>query len=71
MGINGVNGAIVTGTLCMVAIMVGAIVHQKFSWWVFPFSLLFGTIFAAILVFCFMNYREDRFSPRIDRRLSQ
>ncbi len=53
--------AIAIGTLCLIAIMVGAIAHQEFSWWVFPFILLFGTIFVGILGLCFLNYREDRF----------
>lgn len=56
----GTNGVIAIGTLCLAAIMVGAIAHQEFSWWVFPFILLFGTVFAGILGLCFLNYREDR-----------
>ena len=58
---TGPNTAIAFGTLCLVAIMVGAIAYQEFSWWVFPFILLFGTIFVGILGLCFLNYREDRF----------
>ena len=57
----GTNTVVAIGVLSLVAIMVGAIAHQDFSWWVFPFSLLFGTIFAGILDLCFLNFHGDRF----------
>ncbi|MTI02236.1 hypothetical protein [Roseibium sp. RKSG952] len=55
------NGVIVIGVVTMIAIMVAAIAYQQFSWWVFPFGLLFLTIFAGILWLCFLDHREDRF----------
>lgn len=57
----GSNAAIAIGTFCLIAIMIGAVSNQQFSWWVFPFLLLFGTIFAGVLGLCFLTYREDRF----------
>lgn len=55
------NGVVAIVVVTMMAIMVAAITYQEFSWWVFPFSLLFFSIFAGILWVCFLNHREDRF----------
>jgi len=56
-----INSVIAIGTLCLIVVMVSAIVYQEFSWWVFLFGLLFGTIFTGILSLCILNYREDGF----------
>lgn len=59
--------AIAFGTLFLAAIMLVAIANQAFSWWVYPFGILFGTIFLGVLSICFLNYREDRYrSSRVD-----
>ncbi|GGX44455.1 hypothetical protein GCM10007385_10500 [Tateyamaria omphalii] len=57
----GTNGAIATGTLCLIAIMIAAVADQDFGWWVVPFILLFGTLFSGVLALCVLNYRKDRF----------
>ena len=56
----GANAAIAIGTVCLVAIMIAAIANQTFSWWVVPFVILFGTIFAGVLAVCWLMYREDK-----------
>lgn len=55
------NRVIAVGALCLAAGLVTAIAHQEFSWWVFPFGLLFGTMLAGILGMCCLTYRENRF----------
>lgn len=61
------NLAIAFGTLFLATIMLVAIANQAFSWWVYPFGILFGTIFLGVLSICFLNYREDRYrSSRVD-----
>ena len=56
----GSNAAIAIGTLCLFAIMIFAIADQEFSWWLFPFVILFSTIFLGILGICLQTYREDK-----------
>ena len=55
------NAAIAIGTVCLLVVVVTAIAHQEFSWWVFPFSILFGTIFLGVLGLCFLSYRDDKY----------
>ncbi len=53
--------AVAAFTLLMSAIMCFAVTQQEFSWGVFPFVTLFGTLFGSVLVFCFAVYRQDKF----------
>ena len=63
----GTNGAIAICILCLMVVMVGAIAHQDFSWWVVPFSVLFGTIFVGGLGLCLLHYQEDKFRRAAER----
>lgn len=55
------NLTVGTGVICLMAIMGLAITQQEFSWWVFPFAALFGTIFAGVLSICISIYRDDAY----------
>ena len=55
------TAVIAIGTVCLVAVMVAAIVNQPFSWWVFPFSMMFGALFLGVLNLCFSNYQKSKF----------
>lgn len=60
----GSNGVIALGTVCLTIVMITAVAHQSFSWWVIPFVVLFGTIFISVLGLCYLNYRDARFRSK-------
>lgn len=45
----------------LAAVMVAAIAGQGFSWWVFPFALLFSTIFGGVLIWSLQSLRAEAF----------
>ena len=57
----GSNGVIAFGTVCLIIVMITAVAHQSFSWWVIPFVVLFGTIFISVLGLSYLNYRNAQF----------
>lgn len=55
------NWVILFGVIALGAIMMTAVTHQAYSVWVWPFALLFTTMFGAIGALSLLNIREDRF----------
>ena len=55
------NWVIIFGVIALSAVLLSAVTQQSYSIWVWPFVLLFATIFGGILALCVQNIREDRF----------
>ena len=49
-------------SVALFGIAVLAVLYQPFSWWAFPFLVLFGTVFGGFFAVSFANWSDDRFA---------
>ncbi len=68
MAKDNTNWVIIFGVIALSAILLTAITQQSYSIWVWPFVLMFATIFGSILALCIQNIREDRYRDSVQHK---